>query len=248
MTSGDEIGQLVYRFNIMVKGLKERDFIRNTFGRYVDQEIAGELMNRPEAAGLGGKKREVAVLMSDLRNFTPLSESLTPEETIRLLNRYFSHMIGIIQRHKGIIVDFFGDALLVFFDPLDESVKPTAKRAVHCAFEMQGKIADFNARNIEEGLPELHMGIGVNTGEVVVGNIGSDTRAKYGIVGAPVNITHRIQALAKTGEVVASEFAYQYVKDDVFVKKAFDARLKGVRESVKLYLIENRGIPSPSRD
>ena len=133
----DEIGDLMESFNSMVRGLKERDFIRNTFGRYVDAGIAKELMQRPEAARLGGEKREVAVLMSDLRNFTPLSELLDPENTIRVLNLYFSRMINIIQSHDGIIVDFFGDAMLVFFDPLDGPVAPRVRQAVQCALEMQ---------------------------------------------------------------------------------------------------------------
>jgi HAMP domain-containing protein len=110
--TADEIGQLITSFNKMVVGLKERDFIGNTFGRYVDQEIAKELLSRPEAIRLGGEKREVAILMSDIRNFTSLSESLNPEGTIRVINHYFSYMIEAIQKHRGIIVDFFGDSIL----------------------------------------------------------------------------------------------------------------------------------------
>jgi HAMP domain-containing protein len=95
----DEIGQLITSFNKMVEGLKERDFIGNTFGRYMDQEIAKELLSRPEAIRLGGEKREVAILMSDIRDFTPLSESLNPEGTIRIINHYFSHMIEVIHKN-----------------------------------------------------------------------------------------------------------------------------------------------------
>ena len=123
----DEIGRLTRDFNQMVQGLRERDFIRNTFGRYVDQEVAKELMARPEAAKLGGDRREVAMLMSDLRGFTQLAESLRPEATVTLLNRYFDQMISVILEHKGIIVDFFGDALLVFFDPWGSRCSPRFK-------------------------------------------------------------------------------------------------------------------------
>jgi class 3 adenylate cyclase len=235
--SGDEIGQLTQSFNTMIKGLKERDFIRNTFGRYVDQEVARDLMRRPEAARLGGEKRVVAIMMSDLRNFTPLSESLSPEETIRILNRYFSHMINIIQRHRGIIVDFFGDALLVFFDPMDGPVAPTSLQAIHCALEMQKEIEPFNTQSRSEGLPELHMGVGVNAGDVVVGNIGSDTRAKYGIVGAPVNLTNRIQSVAEAGDVLISEFIYRYVEDSLVINRSFETPLKGVHDPVKLHVV-----------
>jgi adenylate cyclase len=237
--SGDEIGQLGKSFNTMVKGLKERDFISNTFGRYVDQKIAKELMSRPEATRLGGEKREVAILICDIRDFTPLSETLSPEMTISILNHYFSHMIEVIKEYQGIIVDFFGDGVLVFFDPLDDPVEPTVHRAVQCALEMQNEMESFNAEIMKENLPKLEMGIGLNAGEVVVGNIGSETRAKYGIVGSPVNITQRIQSTAKGGDVVISEAVYCYVNKDLMIKKSFRVQLKGVQEQVKLHVVEN---------
>ena len=234
----DEIGQLTQSFNTMVKGLKERDFISNTFGRYVDQEIARELMRRPEASRLGGEKREVAILMSDLRGFTPLSETLNPEVIISMLNRYFSRIIETIQKHQGIIVDFFGDALLVFFDPLDGPVVSVINRSIGCALEMQRIMEVFNAENRAEDLPELKMGIGLNAGEVVVGNIGSETRAKYGIVGSAVNVTQRIQSEAEGGEVVISESVYSAAQGQLTIKKSFEAQLKGIQGNVKLYVVE----------
>lgn len=237
----DEIGQLMESFNKMVKGLRERDFIRNTFGRYVDEGIANQLMRRPEAARLGGEKREVAVLMSDLRNFTSISEALRPEKTIRILNLFFSEMVAIVQRHQGIVVDFFGDGMLVFFDPLDGPVAPMAIQAVDCALEMQRAMRTVNGRARENGLPSLHMGIGVNSGEVVVGNIGSESRAKYGIVGAAVNLTQRIQAMAKGGEVLLSHSTYAHMAKDLLVRNSFEVQMKGVHETTKLYVVENSG-------
>jgi adenylate cyclase len=234
----DEIGQLVKSFNRMIGGLKERDFIRDTFGRYVDEGIAKELMRRPEAARLGGEKRDVAILMSDLRNFTTLSETLSPEKTIRILNLYFSQMIETIQKHHGIIVDFLGDAMLAFFDPLDGPVAPTVRQAVDCALEMQRAMRTLNERIQGNGLPPLQMGIGVNSGEVVVGNIGSESRAKYGIVGAPVNLTQRIQAMAKGGEVLLSRSAYLHAAKDLLVRNSFEVHLKGIHETTELYVVE----------
>jgi class 3 adenylate cyclase len=237
----DEIGQLTNSFNTMVQGLRERDFISNTFGRYVDQEIARELMSRPEAGRLGGEKREVAILMSDLRGFTPLSESLSPDVTINMLNRYFSRIIETIQKHQGIIVDFFGDALLVFFDPLEGPITPVVHKAIRCAMEMQRVMELFNAENRAENLPDLKMGIGVNVGEVVVGNIGSETRAKYGIVGSAVNATQRIQSHAEGGQVIISDSVHSSAQDQVEVRKSFEAQLKGIEGSIKLYVVEGRG-------
>lgn len=240
--SADELGQLAESFNTMVEGLKERDFISNTFGRYVDEGIAKALLDRPEAARLGGEKREVAILMSDLRDFTPMSERLSPEETIKVINRYFSCMIQIVRDHVGIIVDFFGDALLVFFDPLDGPVEPVTLKAVECAVAMQNEMDSFNNQNRQEGLPELQMRIGVNSGEVVVGNIGSDARAKYGIVGSPVNLTHRIQTVAKAGEVVISESAHRYTEGKIAAERLSGIKLKGVKEPVNLYVVKTRQI------
>jgi class 3 adenylate cyclase len=236
--SKDEIGQLARSFNTMIRGLRERDFIRNTFGRYVDQEIAKELLTRPEAAKLGGEKREVAILMSDIRGFTRISESLSPEATISVLNHYFSHLVEMTKKHKGIIVDFFGDGVLVFFDPFKDPIEPAVERAVNCAFEIQDTMVKFNEEMKGEGFPEFQTGIGVNVGEVVVGNIGSETRAKYGIVGSPVNVTHRIQSTANGGDVVISESVYGYISTGIKVKRSFEASLKGLEEETKLYVVE----------
>lgn len=236
--TGDEIGQLIESFNRMVEGLRERDFIENTLGRYVDKEIAKELLRRPGAIRLGGEKREVAILISDIRNFTPLSESLTPEEVISILNEYFSHMIKAIQKHRGIIVDFFGDSVLVFFDPLESPVEEAIRQSVRCGFEMQQSMKQFNLKMKAKDLPELQMGIGINAGDVVVGNIGSEQRAKYGIVGSAVNTTNRVQAKSKGGQILVSESVHQYLKRDLIVKSSFEVPLKGVTERATLFEIE----------
>jgi adenylate cyclase len=182
----------------------------------------------------------VAMLMSDIRGFTSLSESLSPEGTISILNRYFSHMIDVIKQYKGIIVDFFGDSVLVFFDPLEGPIEAVALRSVRCALHMQGMMDQFNAEMKGDGLPEFQMGIGVNVGKVVVGNIGSESRAKYGIVGSAVNITQRIQTVARGKDVVISDAVYEYVANQVLLEKSFTVQLKGLEEDVKLHLI--RGI------
>jgi class 3 adenylate cyclase len=237
--SRDEIGQLTQSFNEMVAGLQEKDLISNTFGRYVDREIARELLSRPEAARLGGQKREVVILFSDIRGFTPLAESLTPEAIIHLVNRHFSRMIEVISRHHGIIVDFLGDALLAFFDPLDGSLDPQVQQAVRCALEMQEAMAAENAAEPEA--PQLQIGIGLHAGEVVVGNIGSEYRAKYGIIGAAVNLTHRIQGQAQGGEVMVSDAVYRRLGEGVKVNRSLETRLKGIHDPVTLYVISGEG-------
>lgn len=239
VNSRDEIGQLVENYNHMVKGLVERDFIRDSFGRYVDPEFAKYLLKHPGAGELGGKRREVVLMMSDIRGFTALSETLSPEIIIRILNQYFSHMIKIIQNYHGIIVDFFGDSILVFFEPLSGSAADTTLCCIQCASRMQAEMKVFNKEMEKQQLPALGMGIGINAGQVIVGNIGSDTRAKYGVVGSAVNITSRIQAKAEKQEIVISESVYQYTKDQINIKKTFSAELKGVDEPMTLRIIEN---------
>ena len=236
LKSHDEIGRLTAGFNDMVAGLKERDFISNTFGRYVDPEIARQLLSRPEAARMGGEKRQVAILFADLRDFTPLAETLSPEATIHLVNRFFSAMIEVIQDYHGIIVDFLGDAILAFFDPLDGPPETTLRQALKCALTMQQAMVRVNLP--EDGFPPLFMGIGLHAGEVVVGNVGSEARAKYGIVGSAVNLTHRIQAQAKGGAVVVSQEICRQLKESLELKRSFTTKLKGVHEPMTLHVVQ----------
>jgi len=235
--SQDEIGQLTRSFNDMVAGLQERDLISNTFGRYVDQEIAAKLMQRPEASLLGGEKRQVVIMFSDIRGFTSIAEALSPEATIHLVNNYFSRMVEVLRRHHGIIVDFLGDAILAFFDPLDGHLEVVVREALHCALEMQEAMQGVNVAGIGQQLPPLRMGIGLHAGEVVVGNIGSETRAKYGIVGAAVNLAHRLQAQARGGEVVVSEAVHRLIQAEVTITREFEAHLKGIQDPVNLYAV-----------
>lgn len=235
----DEIGLLNRSFNEMMEGLRERDLIEQTFGRYVDRNVAQELMKRPEALRLGGEIKTVTIMMSDIRDFTVMSEKLRPEEVIKILNRYFSRMIKVIERHQGIIVDFYGDSILVFFNGVESDVPRRAIDAINCALEMQQEMKGFVEENLALGLPEFTMGIGIHTGEVIVGNIGTDTRSKYGIVGANVNLTDRIQYAATGGKVVISERTYDSICARLNVASEFNVCLKGVEEDKKLYEIES---------
>lgn len=234
----DEIGLLKRRINKMIRGLRQRDLIERTFGRYVDKKVVAELLLKPESLQLGGKNQTVTIMMADLRGFTRIAEGMKPQEVITILNRYFSKMIQVIEEHKGIIVDFYGDGILIFFNGSDEDVTVRALDAVRCALAMQKGLETVSRLNLTEGLPDLHMGIGIHTGEVVVGNIGSEARAKYGIVGSPVNETDRIQSCAEGGTVLISDKTYQSVKGQVEVAARGEARLKGLRAVRELYAVE----------
>jgi class 3 adenylate cyclase/CheY-like chemotaxis protein len=189
----------------LVKELEVRNrFIQSTFGRYLSAEVVAGLLERADGLDLGGERRRVTILMSDLRGFTSLSERLLPEHVTAMLNNYLGAMADVIARYGGTITDFVGDSILAVFGAPTRH-DDDAARAVACAVAMQEAMASVNAHNRASGFPELEMGIGLNTGDVVVGNIGSETRARYGVVGGPVNVAARIEAKTVGGQVLVSE-------------------------------------------
>ncbi len=224
----DEIGVLKRRFNRMIRGLRERDLIERTFGRYVDRGVAAELLSRPELLQMGGTHQTVSILMADLRGFTHICEMLTPAQIITILNRHLSKMIEVSEKYRGIIVDFYGDSILVFFGGSEEEVPARALDAIKCGLTMQAEVEAASRQNQEKGLPDLRMGIGIHTGDVIVGNIGSEKRAKYGIVGSAVNETDRIQASASGGTLLISEKTYELLSDHIEVGGKCQACLKGL--------------------
>jgi adenylate cyclase len=235
----DEVGQLKRSFNKMIEGLKQRELIEQTFGRYIDKGIAEELLRSPDALNLGGEEKTVTIMMADLENFTPLADRLRPNEVIALLNRYLARMIQIIEQHRGIIVDFYGDGILVFFQGSDAELSSDAVAAVNCGQAMQLAIQEISVQNKSEGLPELSMRIGIHTGKVVVGNIGSETRAKYGIVGSAVNETDRIQSFGEGGSIIISGETRALLGDTVNVGPRCTVSLKGLNGSRDLYEVES---------
>jgi class 3 adenylate cyclase len=201
-------------------------FIEQTFGRYLSNEIADNLLRSAEALDFGGSKRLVTIMMSDLRGFSALSDRLPPESIVKLLNNYLSEMTAVIQKHNGTIDEFLGDAILTIFGaPLQRP--DDADRAVACAVDMQLAMARVNAWNAEQGFPRLEMGIGINTGEVVVGNIGSRKRAKYGVVGSNVNLAGRIEGFATGGQILISEATRRAVKSPLTLRSEMHAEPKG---------------------
>ena len=215
-------------------------FIRATFGRYLTDEVVTSLLDSPEGLKLGGERREVTILMADLRGFTSLSGRLGPEQVVTILNRYLGTMADIIMEYQGTIDEFFGDAIFVIFGaPL--RMVGHAQRAVACAVAMQLAMTTVNAQNRCEGLPEVEMGIGVNTGEAVVGNIGSHKRAKYGLVGSHVNLTARIESYTVGGQILISEATRQAVGPDVIVDSQIAVEAKGIEQPITLYDVRGIG-------
>ncbi len=239
MGARDEISRLSRSMAEMVQGLRDRDVIRDAFGRYVSTDMAEHLLENPSVLRLGGELRKVTILMSDLRGFTGLSEHMPPEELVGLLNSYLGAMTEVIVEHHGTIIEFIGDAILVVFGAPFPGEDDT-ERAVRCAIDMQLEMIDFNRQSAAAGLPELEMGIGLNTGEVVAGNIGSMRAAKYGVVGEAVNVAARIESLTVGTQILMSEATRQEVQSIAVLGRARTLRVKGV--STPLQIIELRGM------
>ena len=205
-----------------MESLRERDFIRDTFGRYMSGEVVEELLDSPAGLKMSGEIREVTFLVSDLRGFTALTSRLSPHQIIEVINRFFEHMVEVISQYRGVVNEFLGDGILVFFGaPLQ--AEDDAERAVACAIEMQGAMERVNEAQRRLNLPELAMGIGINTGEVVVGNIGSERRA------------YRIEAFTVGGQILISPSTYEKVQSDVKVAATRQVQFKGIDHAVNIY-------------
>jgi PAS domain S-box-containing protein len=208
-------------------------FIRETFGKYLTDEVVSTVLESPAGLKMGGEKRKVTMLMTDLRGFTSLSERLPAERVVALLNRYFTTMVTVIKQYQGTIDEFIGDAIFVLFGaPVWQ--EDDAERAVACAVAMQLAMASINEQNRQEDLPELEMGIGIHTGQVVLGNIGSAERMKYGVVGSQVNLTSRIQSCTIGGQILISETTRQEAGRSLKVGQQIELKAKGVEHPITL--------------
>lgn len=230
-----EKGRIVSDLAESKRQLEARNrFIRDVFGRYLTDEVVTSLLETPSGLRLGGEKRTVTILISDLRGFTSLSERLDPEAVVALLNGYLAEMTDVIVAHGGTIDEFLGDAILVVFGAPLRS-EDHAERAVACGLEMLARMDVVNARNRAAGLPEVEMGIGIHTGEVVVGSIGSERRAKYGVVGSAVNLASRIESYTFGGQLLVSAATRAAVTVPLLFAGEMTVEPKGVPHPVTLH-------------
>ena len=211
-------------------------FIKDTFGRYLSKKVVKEILSSPKGRQIGGTRKTVTVLMADLRGFTTISESRDPEEMVQLLNRYLKQMSTIILAYDGIIDEIIGDAILAVFGAPDPH-ENDPQRAVACAVKMQNGLARLNKELMDEGYPALEMGIGINTGSVIVGNIGSDLRMKYGIVGDTVNQAARIESNSIGGQVLIGESTYRAVQSQVQADPPKTLMMKGMKKPLVFYSV-----------
>ncbi len=219
---------------------KRNGFIRSVFGRYLTDDVVNSILDTPDGLALGGQKRKVTIVMSDLRGFSALSERLPPEQVVAFLNHYLGAMADIISAHQGTIDEFIGDAILCIFGaPVQRP--DDAERAVACAIHMQRAMEDVNRHFAASGLPPVEMGIGINTGEVVVGNIGSNRRAKYGVVGSHVNLAGRVESYTVGGQLLVSDSTAAEMRDTLMVKRSFSMDAKGFKDPITVHEVLGLG-------
>lgn len=210
-----------------------------SFMRFAPQQLVKQVALGGKELMLEGERREVTLLFSDLRNFTRFAERTSPEEVVHILNVHFDSMVRIISDHGGYVVDFLGDSLFAVFGA-PQSDPDHAFQAIQCAVAMQLARTRLNAELSAPNLPRLEMGIGINTGSCVVGNMGSQVRIKYGVVGHAVNLAARIETFTVGGQVLISGTTQRLVQDLVLVSGPFEAYGKGVEGAIQIW--EVRGL------
>lgn len=208
--------------------------IRTYFSRYLTDAVVKSLLETPEGLKLGGDRRKVTILMCDLRGFSTISEKIPPEQVVEILNVFLGTMTDAIATYQGTIDEFIGDAILVLFGaPIYR--EDDAARAVASAIAMQLAMREVNEKLRQMQLPSIAMGIGINTGEVVAGNIGSQSRAKYAVVGNHVNLTARIESYTVGGQILISENTYAEVQEIAKVNGSMEVEPKGVSQPISIY-------------
>jgi adenylate cyclase len=214
--------------------------MRKNLGRYLTDEVLVNILETPSGLKLGGERRKVTVLFSDLRGFSAMSEQLSPEQVVQILNLYLGMMTDVINQYKGTINEFMGDGIFIMFGaPIcrpDDS-----QRAIACAIAMQKAMQQVNEQNLQLNLPQLEMGIGINTGEVVAGNIGSQKRAQYTVIGSHVNLAARIETYTVGGQVLISEHTRQDAQVDLQITGEMQIEPKGMKEPITIYEVSGIG-------
>ena len=234
--------QMTKREEAKAKLAEMASVLKKMFGRYLSTEVMNSLVENPSALELGGTRTTVTIMMSDLRGFTAIAERLQHEQVVQMLNNYFEVMVELVLKYNGTINEIIGDALLVIFGA-PQALPDRTQRAVACAIEMQNAMAEVNAHNRLQRLPQLEMGIGLNETEVIVGNIGSSKRSKYGAVGSGVNVTSRIESYAVGGQILISESVRQAAGEALRIDAQREVHPKGSEAPMRIY--EVGGIAGP---
>ncbi len=216
--------------------------VRRTLERYVSKPVADEILRHGEEYqdSLRGERKSVAILFSDIRGFTTISEQSDPVPLVEQLNEYFTVMVDVVMKHDGTLSKFIGDAIMALYGaPLSKGAVDDAWRAVATAHEMRVRLAELHRQWAARGLPQLKIGVGLNFGEVVVGDIGSPQRREYTVIGDPVNVASRVEGLNKDfgTDILLTESVYELVKDRVEAELRGETAVKGRGKPVKVYAL-----------
>lgn len=221
---------------VIVDDISKTELLRDTFSRYLSQQVLEEVMTSRHRPALQSTRRELSVLFADIRNFTRFAEMFQPEEVVDVLNQYLDLMVGSLFAYQGTLDKFLGDGLLAFFGaPLHQP--DHARRAVLAALDIQRAIDELNKRRRQQGTITLDIGIGINSGEAIVGNIGSEKRMEYTVIGDMVNVAQHLQSRAEPGEVLISAATLPHVASQVMVHHTVEERVKGRHRPVLAHRI-----------
>ena len=233
----DEVSVLSHAFSDMVKGLIEKEKVRGVLNKVVSAEIADEILKQD--VHLGGEEKEVTVFFADIREFTSLTEKMSPQEVVSMLNACMTRVSSIVDKYQGVIDKYVGDEVMALFGAPIES-KEAPLNAIKCALEVTESLKTWNEERAKENLPKVEMGIGIHRGPMVVGNMGAEDRLNYTVMGANVNLCSRLCSAASASEIVVSEAIINSVniKEHVQFEKVDPVKLKGFTENIQLYHIK----------
>lgn len=235
--SNDEVGDLARSFDSMTAGLKERERLRGTLGRYVSDPVAERILSEESDLLLRGEVRHVAVLFLDVRGFTTMAERLKPSEVVALLNEYFDVVVDRVTANGGTVNKFIGDAAMCIWGA-PSAVPEPEKAAVACALQIQDSVARLSADRIRRGLTSVNFGIGINAGEAVAGNLGAARRLEYTVIGDAVNLAQRLESHAREGEVLISAAVHEKLEGWVLAEPREPVKLKGKSQPVQLWEVK----------
>lgn len=229
--NGEPAGYLV-----IVDDATETEFVKESFGKYVARQVVEKILSGKGQMRLHGERQYVTVLFADVRGFTKLAEEREPEDVVALLNRYFNMVVDIIFKYEGTLDKFIGDNVMAVFGAPIKSDNDE-ERAMRAAMEIQSELDKFNIARQLNDEELISVGIGINTGEAIVGNIGSEKRMDYTVIGDTVNVADRIQASATGGEILISAATYEKVKNKFFCHKLPPIKVRGRRKPVHIFRV-----------
>jgi adenylate cyclase len=236
--TNDELSLLGDSFNNMAEGLEERQKLKDLFGKFHSEAVVKKLM-ADDKIRLGGERLPVTVFFSDIRSFTSTSEKMTPEEVVEMLNEYMTEMVGVIEEEGGVVDKYVGDAIMAVWGLAKEDPEASALHATRACLKMRDRLALLNQRRVGRGQSEIKMGMGLTSGEVIAGNIGSQSRMEYTVIGDTVNTASRMESLTKDNETdfLIHFSTAEFVKNHVQLEGPIAVHAKGKADEIQVYKV-----------